>query len=69
MQWERKDKYYEQSPGGYVVCAVRVQDRWLFEAWTPPPRTMIKISAVAAEAKKACEQHSSTKARGNARPS
>ncbi len=54
MQWERKDKHYEQA-GNYTVAAVRSIGQWRFVAWHL--RTLLDVKDTAAEARAVCEAH------------
>lgn len=59
MIWRRIDTWAQQSAcGRYVVCAVRVNERFQFEAWRvqPAPKECLGRSADAAEARRLCEQ-------------
>lgn len=58
MIWRRIDTWAQQSAcGRYLVCAVRVEGLFQFEAWsTGAGRKCLGRSADAAEARRLCEQ-------------
>ncbi len=65
MQWERRDRYYEEdATGRYRVSAARVGCRWRFSAWRREGERwqLIGVYDTAAEARSVCERHKSERA-------
>ena len=58
MNWQRPEgaKYYEKSEcGTYTVCAVRLAEGWMFEAWRGKEMLATRLPSGAA-AKAMCVQ-------------
>lgn len=65
MQWERRDRYYEEdATGRYRVSAARVGCRWRFSAWRREGETWVLLAVrdSAAEVRAVCERHKSERA-------
>lgn len=65
MQWERRDRYFEEdATGRYRVSAARIGERWRFSAWRRDGETWVLLAVCdsAAEVRAVCERHKSERA-------
>lgn len=65
MQWERRDRYFEEdATGRYRVSAARIGKRWRFSAWRRDGETWVLLAVCdsAAEARSVCDGHKSERA-------
>lgn len=57
LTWKRGDRYHQHSvPAGYFVCAIKLNDKFGFEAWHRAER-IYPWTMKADDAREACQAH------------